>query len=292
MRKKLFLVLAVVCCIAVFAGVFAGCNNGDGKGSGGSTGAGDKIFTEGATLEEILTALENAESLTFSTEYQEVGTYNGEEYRLKTTVQFYLTREGYICESSSTEVIGSEADPADGIEYCYRSGEINYRIYFGDVGYDSGDHAYKEFAQYSPDMYAENLYACGAGNFSGMVTEDANGDLVTVGMSGESIEGAYVKLNGNSIEIGWEEEYSDEYYDTKDTYRLVWSGVNATTIDIPADVRALEAQAEWSESVTYNGIVYGKAEDEQGEYYYVDNKNDASAVPEETINGLPVRKDA
>ena len=63
MRRKLFLVLAVVCIAAVFAGVFAGCNNGDGKG-GGSTGAGDKIFTEGATLEDILTALENAESFT------------------------------------------------------------------------------------------------------------------------------------------------------------------------------------------------------------------------------------
>ena len=108
-------------------------------------------------------------------------------------------------------------------------------------------------------------------------------------MSGESIEGAYVKLNGNSIEIGWEEEYSDEYYDTKDTYRLVWSGVNATTIDIPADVRALEAQAEWSESVTYNGMVYGKAEDEQGEYYYVVSDVGEGVSIEETINGLPVR---
>ena len=74
MRRKLFLVLAVVCCIAVFAGVLAGCNNGDGKGGGGSTGAGDKIFTEGATLQDILTALENAESLTYW--YTQEGEYS------------------------------------------------------------------------------------------------------------------------------------------------------------------------------------------------------------------------
>ena len=291
MRRKLFLVLAVVCIAALFAGVFAGCNNGDGNGGGAV--AGDKIFIEGATLEEILTALENAESLTFLSEYREVGTYKGEEYRLKTTVQYYLTREGYICESSGTEVIGSEADPVDGIEYCYRSGEINYLICFGDVGYDSGDHAYKVLAQYSPDMYAENLYACGAGNFSGMVTEDANGDLVTVGMSGESIEGAYVKLNGSSIEIGWEEEYSDENYDTKGTYRFVWSGVNATTVEIPAEVRAVEAEAEWSSDVNYNGVRYKKATDADGnEYYYVVSGVGEGAVPEKTINTLPVRERA
>ena len=66
MRRRLFLVLAVVCIAAVFAGVFAGCNNGDGKGGGGNGGAavGDKIFAEGATLEDILTTLENAESFT------------------------------------------------------------------------------------------------------------------------------------------------------------------------------------------------------------------------------------
>ena len=198
------------------------------------------------------------------------------------------------CSQDATTVTAmAAADPADGIEYCYRSGEINYRIYFGDVGYDSGDHAYKELAQYSPDMYVEDLRDYGAGNFSGMVTEDASGELVTVGMSGESIEGAYVKLNGSSIEIGWEEEYSDENYDTKDTYRLVWSGVNATTIDIPADVRALEAEAEWADSVYYNGVHYEKATDADGnEYYYVVSDVGEGAGIEETINGLPVRERA
>lgn len=56
MRRKLFLVLAVVCCIAVFAGVFAGCNNGDGKGGGGITGVGDRLAAD-MTTDELLDTL-------------------------------------------------------------------------------------------------------------------------------------------------------------------------------------------------------------------------------------------
>ncbi len=50
------------------------------------------------------------------------------------------------------------------------------------------------------------------------------------------------------------------------------------------------AEAEWSLWVNYKGVTYRKEIDENGqEYYYVHEKDDESAVPETTINTLPVR---
>ena len=50
-----------------------------------------------------------------------------------------------------------------------------------------------------------------------------------------------------------------------------------------------ETEADWADSVSYNGVSYQKAEDEYGEYYRVASVQDG-AVPEETINGLPVKE--
>ena len=41
--------------------------------------------------------------------------------------------------------------------------------------------------------------------------------------------------------------------------------------------------------VDHNGVSYQKAEDGYGEYYRVVSSVQGGAVPEETINGLPVR---
>ena len=60
MRKRavaLLLVLALVACAAIG---LAACNEG-GKDGGG---AGKKIFTESASLDDVIAALENAESFT------------------------------------------------------------------------------------------------------------------------------------------------------------------------------------------------------------------------------------
>ena len=283
MRKKLFLVLAVVCIAAVFAGVFAGCNN-DGKGSG----EGDKIFTEDASLEEILTALEKADSFTYSEEYQEVGTYNGEDCRRGYLVEYRLTKDAYFCMDSSTEELGGESHSEVFKAYTYRADGVDY-----DIG--DGYPAVKSFAQYDSEKYDDVARMMGIYFISGLVAEDESGNIVVRidDINSDIIEGtAYVRLNGSNIEIGWEENIYDGEggYDSKATVKYTWSGVNATAIDVPADVRALEAEAEWSSYVSYNGVEYRKATDENGnEYYYVSDAEEG-AVPEETINGLPVRE--
>ncbi len=50
-----------------------------------------------------------------------------------------------------------------------------------------------------------------------------------------------------------------------------------------------ETEADWADSVSYNGVSYQKEEDEYGEYYRVVSVQDG-ADPEETINGLPVKE--
>ena len=285
MRKKLFLVLAVVCIAAVFAGVFAGCNNGDGKGSG----EGAKIFTEGASLEEILTALEKADSFTYSEEYQEVGTYNGQDYRRGYLVEYRLTKDAYFCMQSSTDELTGESSPEVFTAYTYRADGVNY-----DIG--DGYSAVKSFVQYDPEKYDDVARMMGIYFISGLVAEDESGNIVVMidNINSDIIEGtAYVRLNGSSIEIGWEENIYDEEggYDSRATVKYTWSGVNATTIDIPADVRALEADAEWEDYVDYNEVEYRKVTDADGnEYYEVYRVFEEGAVPEETINGLPVRE--
>ena len=276
----MLLVLAIVACAAIG---LAACNE-SGKDGGG---AGDRIFTEDASLDDIIAALKNAESLTYSAEYHEVGTYKGEDYHLESTAQNRATEEGCIYENSSSEVIGAKTvDSSSGYACQYRSDGVDYSITFGDVGFVSDDYAYKNLAQYDPDKHKVIVFAVGQ-TLSGYVTTDPNGNLMVA--EDTLIEGTdYVKLNGTSIEIGWDVKYSDEEYDTIIKHKFVWSGVNATTIEIPAEVKAMESQAVWADYVDYNGVDYFKAEDEYGEYYIAYPIQDG-AVPEETINGLPVR---
>ena len=72
---------------------------------------------------------------------------------------------------------------------------------------------------------------------------------------------------------------------------MTWSGVNATTVEISDEIRALEVEAEWSNYVYYNEVRYTKMTDPDGsEYYVVDGFTPTDAVIEETIYTLPVRR--
>ena len=291
MRRKLFLVLAVVCIAAVFAGVFAGCNNGDGKGGGGSTGAGDKIFTEGATLEDILTALENAESFTQTQWWKESGTDHwGDEYTDEVTYRYEVTDSAVVQYSESFE----GAEPTSSVLAQYRSGDIDYAMEYAEDGEIYG--CSKSLATIYPDQFSYNMEQFGAGRFGDMPVKYADGKISFDHESAENnaIDGyvkgsGYVRLDGSSIEIGWEGEHSDEYGSYRYSCKYSWSGVNAE-VEIPADARALEAQAEWASYVTYNGVEYEKETDADGKEYYRVERVEEGAVPEKTINTLPVRE--
>ena len=279
MKKKLCLLMALVCCVAVFAVAFAACNDEGGK----SGGAGDVIFTEGASLEDILTALENAESLSM-TQRVTGGAMGG-------VMEAKMSADAMnVAHIMGADVMG---DDVGIMKYQYRSDGIVYfvRVFDGDIVGGSSI-ASKDLEDINTFTSAWNSnIAMILEMVNTLLTTDENGNIVlsdNIVGNADYVEGSgYVKLTGSSIEIGWSVEDSEAAIEE---YKITVSGVNATTVEIPGEVRALEAKAEWSDSVAYNGIVYEKAEDENGdEYYRIVSRPDASAAPEETINTLPVK---
>ena len=285
MKKKLCLLMALVCCAAVFAVAFAACNDEGGK-SGNGGGAGDVIFTEDASLEDILTALENAESWTYTYDYavrdpedierqasyREIveNTQNMLHYSLdNTTVYADGTTDGYF--SDNYEFV--EGDMVYMIDSYRPSGEID------------GTKCMSKYSGFS----TADIHANFVEMIEYMLTEK---DGKVVFNEAEAREGyvagsGYVVLEGDVLHIGYKERggaMAQEY-----EYRI--SGINATTVTIPAEIAAEKANASWQDSVYYNGVNYEKGTDAEGkEYYYVFYKDNESAVPEKTINTLPVKE--
>ena len=278
MRKKLFLVLAVVCIAAVFAGVFAGCNNGDGKGSGGNGGAvvGDKIFTEGASYEDVYNALAKAES------YQFVNTikYTSDEVSFTDTFTYTYTKDflhTYVTNVNSV----LEHYHYNGCMFI--DGEYFYDIAIENVNGDTTAYAEKRYAEYvsEEDTFVpadEMLYEMG-------IVEKDGGLAVDEEMG----SGVYMRCEGSALYVVIPVSGVDEDGEYEGQYEYSIRGVNAQ-YSLPDEIKAMKADAVWASELEYNKIYYQKAEDEQGEYYYVYHKYDASAVPEKTINGLPVRE--
>ena len=281
MKRKLFLVLAVVCIAAVFAGVFVGCNNGDGKGGGGNGGAvvGDKIFTEGASYEDVYNALAKAES-----------------YQFVNTIKYTSDKESYTAIYTNTftldfghfnVVVDYSSEPDYYYDYyIFTDGEYFYQISIENSGGDKTVTAEKQFAEY---MSAEDHFVSADEALYEMGIVEKDGGLA---VDAEIDSGVYMRCEGSALYVVIPDSGVDEEggaYEGQTEYCM--RGVNVQ-YSMPDEIKAMKADAVWASELEYNKIYYRKAEDEQGEYYYVDHKYDASAVPEETINGLPVRERA
>ena len=281
MKKKIFLLIALVLCMALMVGVLAACNEGGNDGSG----AGDRIFTEDASLAEIITALENAES--FTREYRATNTYinNGEVFSESYNIVTVGRTAAY--ELSTGEFDG-EVHKYDAAKFT-KGGEIYLVDRFNEI-YDEISDDYIITDEMVPESIEKNL----ASNsdpvadeyiiiLSYLLTEE-NGKIVIDPEVAIYYTDLYLRLEGDRLVIGFSRIYNNE----KETIEYVWSKVNATDVVIPEEMKALAADADWADYVDYNGVGYQKAEGEYGEYYYVSSFQDG-AVPEKTINGLPVR---
>ena len=231
---------------------------------------GDVIFTEDASLADILAALRNAESFTC------------EANAINSTVS-----DGAIV----SEIINNIVQVSENAMYINGTtksdGEIG--VYegaaFTDEGVvykitDDGTEMSKEknLASNSDPIADEYIFM-----LSDFLTEE-NGKIVIDPEVAEGEYDIYLRLEGDRLVIGFSEIYNNE----RATVEYVWSKVNATDVVIPEEVKALAYDADWADYVFYNGVSYQKAEDEYGEYYYVYSVQEGAA-PEETINGLPVR---
>lgn len=295
MRKKVLILFSLICCIVMVLGVFVACN--DDTGTGGN-GAGDSIFTEGASLDDIITALENAESLTYTLEYNYEGTDDSgayyseyvEQYKIASNTQF-VTATQILRTNGSEEMyaVNEYTWLANGIYYSVRTESENYN----ETTVEETT-VEKNLAPVKPLLaYIDNMVAVWADTIERYLATDEEGNIVfnpnAIYVSDRYVvDNAYVRFNGNSLEIGY--DYSYLYTNMVMSEKHIISGVNATTADIPDEVKALEVEAEWSNYVDYNEVRYTKMTDTDGSEYYVVTYNPDGAVIEETINTLPVRR--
>ena len=239
------------------------------EGEAPAVSEGDVIFTEDASLAEILAALENAESFTCEA--------NG----INSTVS-----DGAIVFEANNIVQVSE-NAIYIISTTKSDGEIG--VYEGAAFTDEGV-VYKITDDGTEMSKEKNLVS----NFDPIADEyifilsdfltEENGKIVIDPEVAEGEYDIYLRLEGDRLVIGLSRIYNNE----KETIEYVWSKVNATDVVIPEEVKALAYDADWADYVHYNGVSYQKAEDATGEYYYVSSVQEG-ASPEETINGLPVR---
>ena len=289
MKKKVLTLFSLICCIVMALGVFAACNDGDGTGS---NGAGDSIFNEGASLDDILTALENSESMTVTQEQKAEGTDERGAYQATLSIQGKANRNMVTLTYAQTYRTGETEELYNADQYIWLLNGVEYAVQDVTRNYD-GTTSENITAEKCLEQLIENRYEQQIDGIERLLTVDESGGIVvnTDNIFGRYVEGsAYVRLLGNSLELGYTEALSDAYSTNVTSYKWTISGVNATTVEIPDEVRALESEAEWSDYVNYNGVSYSKRTDADGSEYYVVTYNPDGAVIEETINTLPVRR--
>ena len=264
----LLLVLALVACAAIG---LAACNEG-GKDGGG---AGDKIFTEDASLAEIISALENAESFTIEGklsfalvgfEYYEDGQMNQVVRIGRNAMYSALTTKydgGIIREEELYFIEGNESYY---VSRSYENGTENETVV-----------KEKNLLSNTDPFSCEWIFI-----LSDLLTEE-DGKIVPNPDPRLEVIVTYVRLEGDKLVLG-------VLIDGTEESEFVFCKVNATEVPVPEELKELAADAEWADYVSYNGVNYLKFEDEYGEYYSANGgiAFDESKI-EKTINGLPVR---
>ena len=302
MKKKLCLLMALVCCVAVFAVAFAACNDNDGKsgndgandgGNGGNAngGAGDAIFTEDASLEDIIAALENADSFTvemkasYSTVHGEGTSSTVSEHIATVTVSRNAIYQS-ITRKSEDGIVRED----------YVSFVENDEVFFiawSNQIYDETLDDYVIVDAMVVTQQQKNLLSNSKPIDGGDVIfyisaylDEKDGEIVL--KPEDRWVDPYLRLEGDKLAFGL--TMVDPNTGNSESAEFVYSKVNATDIVISDETKVLAYEADWADTVSYNGVSYQKAEDEYGEYYRVVSVEEG-ADPEETINTLPVREE-
>lgn len=261
MKRKVVLMLVVAMFAVIVAFAFVACDEESGSGSG----TGDRIFTEDATYDEILTALQNAESVTIDIYCD--GIRDGQYMVTNSSCRIYDT---YFYKYEYVY-------PANGYYY-FAADDDDYSQKFYEMYIDTCDFTIS-IRNWLYILFEDYFMADENGKIT--VNEEFIGDNYTF------------KMLGDRMELIYTEEYENEAGQVERVeITYVYSGINATSFDIPEKIRAKEADAEWRGQIKYHGNEYRLMEDEDGsEYYVMDGYyGDERGPIEETINGLPVRQ--
>ncbi len=264
MKKKLCLLMALVCCVAVFSVAFAACNDNGGK-SGGNVVVGDNIFTEDASYDDIYNALANAKS------YQVTTTYIEEDSTISYTYtyasDFYYS--GYVADDGTYDY------------YLFIDGKYLYSVEIADYVEAVGTTVEKQLAEYE-DYEFPLVSAAELLDDIGLVIEKDGKLVFDEEVGGDYVVGSgYIRYEGDALYFGG--STSDEDGEMKIEYCI--RGVNAQ-YSLPDEIKAMKADAVWARNVQYNGGYYEYGEYNGEECYYYLYSPDGKK--EDTINGLPV----
>ena len=176
---------------------------------------------------------------------------------------------------------------------------IYFDVEFSNLDLENGEFVYTEngelVCRHNRKNLLKNSYFDASEVFDPrnlFLTEDEIGDVVFDGYAG-SVADPDITVRSYIVFEGDELRFGEEYTDANGAqiqlmeHRIYALGQTDTTL--PGYVEEILPEAEWDNYVDYNGVSYRKEEDEYGEYYRVYSVEEG-AMPEETINTLPVRE--
>ena len=311
LKIKFFIFIALIFAVCVSCAFLAGCadnetnkddvsdvdDNVSDTDFDYSLVTGDEIFNEGVTLEELKEYFADVTSVSMYATQKGMDVSDVSHF-------YYFNDDEYSVYESVKEPEGEEAVEITNWTLNGASFILNdYRYDWYYAGYSDREDTVlkieKSFAIYDSYMSIEaedilfflSEYLLMQGN-SGLELNDKYIDIDEDYFNQEKyIISTYLNLKGRLLELGYTVEgkpgtESEGMILVKADFKVY--GINSTEIEIPdVDLSA----ATWSDRVEYNGILYKKAADSDGnEYYYVDYYNSSSsAEPETTINTLPVK---
>ena len=291
-KRTLFIFIASIFAVCVSCAFLAGCadnetnkddvSNVDDNVSDTdfdySLVTGDEIFCKGRLLGDIISDIRNSRSLTLEIQVKGID-IGGNPFNTLLILKVDEHNRFY-----AYDLYDFHDDYYLNKEYRFLTDEFNYILYDYDDNNEKAKGVAKDLSHYNTSKYNNEIVIEYAVSYiENYLNEKDNQIIVSDNYDlGNKYQNDYVNLQGNLIEFG----FTDEEEKT-DVVIKIYS-VNSTEIEIPdVDLSA----ATWSDKVEYNGILYKKAADSDGnEYYYVDYYNSSSsAEPETTINTLPVK---
>lgn len=269
MKKRTLPIFLLVLIFVMSVSVFTACNpdppQQSGLPEGITVGAGDNIFTEDATLEQLSAALENANSFTVDRKYNVKYSEDGVEVEtdvhvIKCYNKADKTLMVHDSEYANLHTPAALVDDA----YFFFNEDMFYRVDFtnfrvveednneryemnpdGKMEFESAQKSVTPFYEY--ESASEEIHSI----LSGLVMKDGKLALTDDedAYFGGEVKNRKLELKGTEIVITYTTvDYSDDgsIYATFDWYFCI-KGVNATKIDISEEMKSYCEQAEFDE---------------------------------------------
>ena len=314
MKKNLGLLMALVCCVAVFAVAFAACNDGGKGGSGGG------VFSSDMSYDEFFNTITSMENWTET--YESAQAYGDAEPVLTQKITVKWDGEEYSMEYyddyQANELRRSYGFTEDGVSYLIEERNYDYDAVTDEFSVYEAEKALSPYylwlwkeeitadaTEYSPMLagYVGREFVALESSMTYVMlgVTERDGKIVYSGLwdpdPDYEIDGmyeGYLEFRGNGIVVGYRWDYMDEGERYRGYAEFSVKDVGVTDAEVPDRIRAMKGECEWAKSfyqdevnytMNYVGNGYGATM-----YIYADNLNANVTVYEvlPEVNGLPV----